>query len=233
MVTIGNAFKGALLVITVLLLSGLTGCSSASSKQTPSGEGTIAVSVPGGALRYVNLSEAIVSDDSGGVSGTSAWDLAFDSDRFIFTNSGASAIQFSSGGTGGVWFTGTTDISSVDSASGASFAGDYNTDAARWIDYPEMMGGLQEKRLNVMTYVGYDNDETAAGTELDPFSATFEYDKEEYYYNAGDMPPVFLVRDRVYIIRHGDGTKHTAVVISGLEGDGDPRIYQITYKHLD
>jgi len=227
----------ALFSVMILIFSTgfiLAGCDSSDSDDGDSGgTKTLAITVPSGEIKYVDLADGTVNDGSGGVSGSVSWDIAFENARIIYTNSGATAALLTSGGGGGVWFTGETDIDAVDTAEGASFAGTYNTDIIRSIDYAGAMGlGVVEKRLNVMTYVGYDNESTGAdGSSGNPFSATFLYDKDQFYDSAG--MGAYTVNNRVYIIRHGDGSSCSAVQISGLEGDTTERIYEIKYKSLD
>ncbi|WP_018526621.1 HmuY family protein [Alkalispirochaeta alkalica] len=235
--------RGILLGVLGAALMVLAGCDafdSGSSSSSRGSQGTVALTVPDGGIRFVTLATGSVSASGDeDLAATDRWDLALDSGRFIYTNSGATAEHYDSGGAGGVWYTGKTSLDEVHSVTGATFEGGYNTDALRWIDYPAMMGGPRQVRMNVMTYVGYDNEPgetpggTADGSESDPFSATFLYDREEYYYNAGGMPPDFRVRNRVYIVRHGDGSGHSAVQVSGLEnGDDSSRIYELRYKAL-
>ncbi|SIQ12268.1 HmuY protein [Alkalispirochaeta americana] len=233
--------KGVLVGLLGVALTVLAGCDafdSGSSSSSRRSQGTVALTVPDGGIRFVTLATGSVSASGDeDLAASDRWDLALDSGRFIYTNSGATADHYSSGGEGGVWYTGKTSLDEVHSVTGATFAGVYNTDALRWIDYPAMMGGSRPVRMNVMTYVGYDNephsDGTADGSESDPFSAIFLYNQEEYYYNAGGMPPDFRVRNRVYIVRHGDGSGYSAVQVSGLEnGEDSSRIYELQYKAL-
>jgi len=47
------------------------------------------------------------------------------------------------------------------------------------------------------------------------------------------MPPTFSVTNHVYILRHGCGTKHTALQIDGYESVEGSRVYSLRFLSLD
>jgi hypothetical protein len=173
--------------------------------------------------KYYSLStgEEITGEDIN----TDKWDIAFSRTRLILTNSGDTAEALSSGGKGGVWYTDKTVLSNV--AFGEQQGDDdpilktYTTDKVRYTSM-DMGGGPVKTKLtlNIMSYVGYRNEDTAAGTEDDPFTSTdpenanpYMYNKKEYYASSG-MPPVMTGTDQVYIICHGDGEHYSKIQIA-------------------
>jgi hypothetical protein len=173
---------------------------------------------------------------------TAEWDIAFYGSRFIYTNSGETAAEFSSGGKGAVWHTEKIDFDTVTSKDEAvkdnSFYTPYNADTYRWVT---TMEGTSKRRLNVMTYVGYKNEnenEVDGKTEQNHFNIYFEYDKKQFYQNDFDengnmmMPPNFTPTKRVYIIKHGDGVGHSKVQINQFARDSEDSIdyYRLIWK---
>jgi hypothetical protein len=162
---------------------------------------------------------------------------------FILTNSGATAAETAAwtgaaqSGLGGVWFTGSTDFDSVSAVSQAvipaagSEYGPYTVDAERWTT--AMAADPVRQFLNVTTYVGYpagDNAYPKTGngsglsqencfkrydvTEMNASYSPYLFNKMEAYYMGGGMPPSYSPTNQVYIVRHGDGVKHSKVQLS-------------------
>jgi hypothetical protein len=160
---------------------------------------------------------------------SAAWDIAFYPTRMILTNSGYTAGPlYFSGGKGGVWHTNQTDFDAVtgkddrvigpDPLDGRDY-GEYNQDVLR---YARGMAGSnmqQERYMNVMTFVGYQNENLVDGKSLgNTFNTYYKYDKKAFYANTFRdpdnymtfvMPPLFYVTNQVYIILHGDGEHYS------------------------
>jgi predicted small secreted protein len=205
------------------------------------GGGIIAVTVPfTGGTFYYSLSTGQELTDPAAAAGT-AWDIAFTRGgdgglmRTILTNSGVTAEETGSGGQGGVWYTdktweevtGTADR--VDPPEGV--LAPYVTDRTRWVEI--MSPPAVSRPLNIMTYVGYRNEETADGSEEHPFTGTVEapmpylYDKKQFYRMQGTS---FYSTGQVYIVRHGDGGRYSKITIEYTSGAGDE--YSVRYENL-
>jgi hypothetical protein len=164
--------------------------------------------------------------------------------RQIWTNSGDTASQKSSGGLGGVWHTDSTDFAGVtlaDKKENVTTPFDYtpfNTDLHRWVIGMNISAELTvlEKNLNVMSYVGYDN-ETDADVGLtgdNPYSMNYLYDKKNFYSNpSGSMPPSFTVTDQIYIVRHGDGVRHSKIQVLQYLRNAPNETYRVRFENLD
>ncbi|MDR1429462.1 MAG: HmuY family protein [Spirochaetaceae bacterium] len=171
-----------------------------------------------------------------------AWDIALMRStniwRMIQTNSGDTAADLGSGGSGGVWYTEKFDLGDVeiddkvDPAEG--ILAPYTTDQKKTVD---VMGDLRVLNLNVMTFVGYANENEADGSPAQPFSGTPEhempylYNKKQFYRSPGGMPPGFVATYRVYIIRHGDGIHYSKVQIYYKAGTGTDE-YLVQYLNF-
>jgi hypothetical protein len=163
------------------------------------------------------------------------WDIAFDYNRLIYTNSGDTAVLLGSGGQGGVWCTGSTNFAGVDSTAGADFTIPFAQDTKRFTSPAAEMGSPAENRLNVITYIGYGSGTGTIGSE--PLT-DYQYNQYQFY-NAdlSTMPPVYSTTKWVYIIRHGNGTDYSKVQIVTMNSissakNGNSRIYQINYAPL-
>jgi hypothetical protein len=155
------------------------------------------------------------------------WDIAFENSRLIYINGGDTARALATGGYGAVWHTdkGFDETTPEDAVTDDPFYKTYNADVYRWTTN---MTGVNRRRINVMTYAGYgnDNDYTAKGEKIDGlteetcFDIWYKYNKKQFYKNGFDetgmmlMPPVFEVTNQVYIIRHGNGADQSKVEIT-------------------
>ena len=159
------------------------------------------------------------------------WDIGFERPRLIYTNSGETAAALGSGGRGGVWHTEKTDFAGTgrdDAVRADPLYRPYNTDAARWID-GAMIKPAATRRINVMTFTGYNNEERKDGrTRASAFSASFSYNKKQFY-SARGMPPSYTLTGRVYVIRHGDGGGESKVQIRAYESRGGTDRYSIIW----
>lgn len=179
-------------------------------------------------IKYYSLSTGKEVDPS--KKNTSQWDIAMENHSssmlYIYTNSGASASEFESGGDGGVWFTGNPDFETVtfsdritDFSSGNSVYEDYTQDTIRYV-----IGGMgaatSAVRMNIMSFFGF-----AGGTGLEgsPFATSgmdvYEFDKKAAYCKRTDvnsMPPQYRPTNQVYIIKHGNGQGYSKLQIYTL-----------------
>jgi hypothetical protein len=232
--------RGAVLAAVSLILLLTFSCegSSASSDSSGRGASALVISAADGDPAYVSLSSGTVLADA--VADTTDWDLKFTYDRTIHTNSGytASASGDNSSGCGGVYYAGSA--SSADGVSSATFEAaktvfdggesDWPTNK-HFEEYhyftPTAQMGTWEGALNIMTYHGY---ATGSGTDTDPW-VTYEYNADGFYTSAAMGE--YIMTNNVYIIRHGDGSKHTAVQVTAMETSDNDRVYQIKYYTLD
>jgi hypothetical protein len=160
-------------------------------------------------VKYYSLSTGL--EVTGADINSNKWDIAFSRTRLILTNSGATAADLASGGRGGVWYTDKTvlaDVADTDKkGEDDTLLKDYLTDKKVWISG---MGGASQMVLNVMTYVGYESgDGVSAETPL----AGYLYDKKQYYGSGGMGVYSSAGKEQVYIIRHGDGTHYSKILI--------------------
>jgi hypothetical protein len=184
----------------------------------------------GVAPKYYSLSTGkTVSDPR-----SQSWDVAFPGNREIWVNAGAAAADQKSGGQGGVWYTNETDFTKatgvgdkIDITADSLFAGipdngDFNYGTPRYIWGMDAAGNfvLFRKIINVISYAGYGG-ETVEGiglTEDKPYTqGALLYNKRQFYYNAGTMPPNFQPTLWVYIIRHGDGVHHSKFQVTAYK----------------
>ncbi len=226
----------ALLTIITLLIFVSLGCEDGGSGSGGSSNPTLTISAADGDPAYISLANGTILDDS--AANTASWDLKFTYDRTIHTNSGATATLESSGGTGGVYFVDSaTTVNGVSAANLTAAEAVFDGGETGWDTYKHyddtryyQTQTTESTQMNVMTYHGYDSGDGLAGTT--PYNG-YNYDADSFYHNAGGMPPTYVMDECVYIIRHGDGTKHTAVQVSALETSGSDRVYQISYYNLD
>jgi hypothetical protein len=164
------------------------------------------------------------------------WDIGFERPRLIYTNSGETAAALGSGGWGGVWHTEKTDfagVSRTDAIRDALLYGPYNTDTVRW-NKGAMLRPASSRRINVMTFTGYNNEAKNDGKTLSSaFSASFSYNKKQFY-SARGMPPSYTLSGRVYIIRHGDGRGESKVQIRTYDSQSrdDTDRYTLVYQNF-
>jgi hypothetical protein len=164
------------------------------------------------------------------------WDIGFERPRLIYTNSGETAAALGSGGRGGVWHTEKTDFAGTgrgDAVRDDPLYRPYNADATRWID-GAMLKPAASRRINVMTFADYSNEEKKDGKTKDAaLSPTFSYNKRQFY-SARGMPPAYSLTGRVYIIRHGDGGGESKVQVRAYESRSreDADRYIITVQNL-
>jgi hypothetical protein len=196
--------------------------------------------------KYFSLSTG--EEVTGGDINTDKWDIAFRRTRLILTNSGDTAAALNSGGKGAVWYTDKTVLSEVvfgdqvvNPEGDFAILKDYTTDKVRYtrIDMQGPNTGTPSAlTLNVMSYVGYRNEATAAGTQDDPFTSTdqanpmpYLYNKKEYYASSG-MPPVMSGTGQVYIIRHGDGARYSKIQITYEYAQATGDTWGVTYQNF-
>jgi hypothetical protein len=169
---------------------------------------TITVIVQNEGIKFFSLSTGREIADGG----NKDWDIAFKETRTIWTNSGDTAAHYGSGGGGGVWHTNKTDFNSVsreDAVEDDPRLSAYHTDATRWV---QAMEDPEEKRLNVMSYAGYPNQDEVDGlTRETCFLPVYYYYPSAFY----TMPSMgaFEATGQVYIIRHADGEHYSKVQI--------------------
>lgn len=141
---------------------------------------------------------------------TTNWDIAFDYNRLIYTNSGDTAKNLGSGGIGGVWCTGEKSFDAVNSAEGADFSGTFAVDTERYTNPAAEMGAPTLNRINVITYIGYGEGNGETG---DTALTDYQYDQQQFYTaDLSEMPPTYTLNKWVYIIKHGNGTDHSKVM---------------------
>ncbi|MDR1251681.1 MAG: HmuY family protein [Treponema sp.] len=230
------------LIFAVLLCAALffTGCPTDPEDEEPNYGGeaeilNIVVAATDGVV-YYSLSTGEQ------VAGTDSWDIAFRRSRLIFTNSGATAAypDVTSTGSGGVWHVTKTNLADVtvdDAVKDDPLYGPYNQDVVRYILAGGMGGSpatAAPSRINVMTFVGYSNEADNDGLSADkPFSNTYQYNKKQFY-NSEGMPPVMSVSNQIYIIKHGDGSKYSKILINAYESStaNGTDTYQIIYQNF-
>jgi hypothetical protein len=201
-----------------------------------------------GTRHYYDLSTGTeVSSPSG-----DNWDLALeahDGAFFMLTNSGVTAAETipASSGQGGVWFTDKTDFAAVSGAGQAvipAVGSEYDPYTADVYRYTMVMAADPVRQnLNVTSYAGY-----PSGDGLTP-ETCFEYhtpgdmaiyspynfDRKQCYTMTG-MPPNYTPTMQVYIVRHGDGVKHSKLQLSEVYREpGTPSrfVLQVRHRPLD
>jgi hypothetical protein len=162
------------------------------------------------------------------------WDLAFSYTRMIHTNSGDTAAELGSGGKGGVWAVpNATALNVAVSPADADFSLPLATDKSYWTSPAAEMGSPVLNRLNVISYVGYGSGD---GSEAAPLT-DYRYNAQAYYSaDLSTMPPIYSVTQQVYLVRHGDGERHTKMHIVALETrpstGGAKRVFLVRYLNL-
>ncbi|MDR0629520.1 MAG: HmuY family protein [Treponema sp.] len=163
----------------------------------------------GDGVTYFSLSTG--QEVTGADINTTKWDIAFTRTRLVLTNSGDTAAGLESGGQGGVWYTDKAalgDVADTDKkGEDDSILKNYLTDKKVWVS---AMGGASQTTLNVMTYVGY---ETGDGLSAENPLSGYQYDQKQYYGSAGMGKYSSAGKEQVYIIRHGDGTHYSKILI--------------------
>jgi hypothetical protein len=188
------------------------------------------ITVVPGKTRYFSLADGKeVSNPK-----TKDWDIAFDYNRLIYTNSGDTAADLESGGLGGVWCSGQTGFDAVTSKDGADFTLPFASDTKRYTNPAAEMGAPTENRLNVITYVGYGSGDGKTG---DTALTDYLYNQQQFYIaDLSTMPPAYNLTKRVYIIKHGNRTDYSKVQISYMQSinstSGNKRIYEVKYEKL-
>ncbi|MDR0722970.1 MAG: HmuY family protein [Treponema sp.] len=221
-------------IISFLLVFGCTAVLFLScptdSEHHQDGEGTLTFTVStGSGPKYFSL--ATGEEISGDNIKTNTWDIGFQRSRLIYTNSGATAAKLGSGGQGGVWYTEKfvfDDVSSPDDGvtNDSTLLAGYTTDVSRWI----RSMSLDEVCVNVIGYVGYANEtETGAGETRENPLAGFQYNKKQFYKSKSYDPS-----ERVYIIKHGDGTTYSKIQITEYESNTSEKsdTYVIKYANF-
>jgi hypothetical protein len=172
------------------------------------GEGTITLTVGEGEKYYYSLTtgEEVTGNDIK----TNKWDIGFQRDRTILTNSGVTASELGSGGKGSVWYTEKTDFDAVtpDDAVKDGSLTKYFADIKGWF---YSMSSNKETTFNVINYCGY---ESGDGTSSDPFK-TAKYDQKQFYKRESSSN--YPVTNVVYIIQHGDGKSYSKIQVSQYE----------------
>jgi hypothetical protein len=213
---------------------------------------TLEFTVPNDKVNYLNLSTAEWVTDPA-VIASPDWDIAFHASRVIYTNSGDTATDLSSSGYGGVWFTNTTDFNAVSGEADKATVdtGNPDFDYTPYIQdakrYVMVMGSRYYRRLNVMTYAGYPDEDAYNGLTEDKALAgngslvNYNYDKKQYYYNPPlpdgglRMPPDVEATKQVYIIRHGNAADYSKLQITRFIRDlsDSSDHYTVQWKTFD
>jgi len=221
----------------VLTLFALAGCQQATdSKNSAFGETkalTVTATSPSTA-KYFNLSTG--QEVSGSDINSTKWDVGFSSStQGVWTNSGATATAASSGGIGGVYYSGTTTFSDVVSYS----PGSVKTDTSYWVKTANgyANGGYTyavpvQSVLNPVTYLVYNGGSGA--TSSDPLvnnGADANYAGTAYYvsHSTQQGAPTYTMGNEVYVVRSGDGTKYFKFQIVDMTGDSTSRVRTIKY----
>jgi hypothetical protein len=200
-----------------------------------------------GVVRYFSLATGKAVTNPKKIA-SQAWDLAFFNTRLIYTNSGVTATELGSGGKGGVWYTDKSfaEAGWEDRVTDDPLYQPYETDVYRFAY--GMTGGEEStyssrRKMNVMTFMGYDNEneEGAGFSEERPFSLNYRYNKKGFYVNEMDpvtgmgiMPPLFSASGQVYIIRHGDGKGYSKFQVTQFDRDPGNRIdtHRISWENF-
>ena len=228
--------KTAKLFLTALIaLPLLAGCDNAQSSWEEM-DGTFVVSVSeGGVSKYYSL--ATGTEVSGAAINSTAWDIGFVRTRQILTNSGYTAATLQSGGDGYAWYTEKFDddfdtVTFENRLVWAADNTDWGTDKLR---YTYGQGGvINQVVLNVMGWFGY-----AEGNGLSPDTRyrTFQYGKGKSFLGPYtiDGTMQYPASKRVFVLRHGDGTRHSKVEIVSYTSESATRTdtFVVKYENLD
>jgi len=214
----------AFFLLTVFAFAFLAACDFQRTIEVPYGAQMIEVDQD--STRFFSL--VPFQEVTGAAINSTVWDIAFSHyagyRRTVLTNSGVTAERLETGGRGGAWHTGNTDLDAATPNDGLSPEDlPYYTDVYRYI---AGMGGDSWRVVNVMTYVGY---ETGTGIEGDPYGS-WQYDRRQFYtFEMGGAG--FAVTNEVYIIRHGCGLRYSAIQIVGYTS-ADPEIYILEFRNF-
>jgi hypothetical protein len=174
---------------------------------------TLKLSVSHGAVKFYSLTTG--QEITGDAIASRAWDIAFKETRTIWTNSGATAGEYKSGGQGAVWHTNKKNFEAAalkDAVKNNPTYTPFNTDTIRWA--PDMED-YKKRFMNVMTYLGYGNEKAeGAGTSYENPYSTPMYTKRGFY----SMPSMafFEPTRYVYIIQHGDGEHYSKIQVKSF-----------------
>jgi len=167
-----------------------------------------------------------------------AWDIAIFSRvgnrRAILTNSGNTAAAlnypYGSGGQGAVWHTERFNITGVSLGDKVTDWQDNRLKTDTTLYFESAMTGETERRIfNVMNYPGWES-----GDGLTPETRFREalHNAKQFHGPMGPgMPPVFDPTGRVYIVRHGCGTRYSAVQVFGYRS-GPPEFYVLKVRNF-
>jgi hypothetical protein len=231
----------------LLLALCFTGCPTEAEDE---GGTIIEVSLPidgSGGRHYYDLSAGQEVSPNG-----DNWDIALeahDGAFFVLTNSGdtAAALGMGASGSGGVWFTDTTDFDALVSKNQRVLdpGGDLGDTAAYTVDQKRyvmvMAADPVEQFLNVITYAGYPSgDGLSPGTRFEYNSPDmgnmagfipYRFNKRQAYRMTG-MPPNYTPTKQVYIVRHGDGIGYSKVQLNEVYREaGSPSLFVLQLRH--
>jgi hypothetical protein len=235
------------------------GCKTEPDEEDDGGLFIEGFTVEAGQTMYYSLStgQAVEANKAN----TTDWDIAFTRTRLVLTNSGYTATEKGSSGAGGVWYAGTTNFGNVTLANRGADNAPYSTDTDLYVWTGMGQAPTAKTPLNVMTYVGYGygNGSSNAFGEWTPSNAptttphdytgypyngpltVYKYNANQYYNSTSmyDYPPT----NKVYIIRHADGTHYSKIQIvyeyipAVMDGNTITTpakdAFQIKYKNLN
>jgi hypothetical protein len=257
-----KTFLGFLVLLCAAAL--FLGCPTDSDDDDGDGGGVkilkITVTADDG-VKYFSLGSGIEVKGAAKIASRN-WDIAFQRSRQIFTNSGATAEAFKSGGNGGVWFAADTDgselkaFSQVNVDDAVSPSGSFVEYADFTEDIGKYVAGMSVPtlyRLNIMTYLGYPSGDGSNGTGSQygtismgggpsPSYVPYNYDKRQFYRMLSMTGGTFELTNQVYIIKHGDGVHYSKLEVTDYESRSadavaDPPVlaadvYEITYQNF-
>jgi len=178
-------------------------------------------------LQYIDLE----NPDAPSSTGTDTdWDIMITGQKEILTNSGVTATDLSSGGKGGVVFSGKTDINQdIGTVETATL---FSSDPHKGFDYTywEKSTADAEAKIatsNAISFPGYSSDngrdgstEEKAwifGTEKNPLNADVNFSLGHAYAKWERMDPKYSdFTNNVYIIRSGDGASYYTLQIADV-----------------
>jgi hypothetical protein len=204
----------------------------------------VVVSSPASTILYFSFENGFTTPEA--VANSTDWDIAFTNNRVIKTNSGVTASTLSSGGLGGVWYTGWTTFKNLTALpADADFTKPYATDISKYVnasadaEHPTGNGmPTSQNPLNVMTYIGYsfgdgESDGTNYGTDGHAPFGGYLYNADAFYKMVEGQMGVYEPTRKVYIIKHGDGSGYTELQIESMEtGTNSSRVYTGYYQNI-
>ncbi len=157
-------------------------------------------------------------------SASTDWDLKFEPTTIILTNSGSTATDAGSSGTGGVEYTGSTDFSAAIDSSSLNFTDDMETDKKVYV---VGMKGAETRNTNIMSFPDYD---TGDGSQESPYEDR-NLNGDQFFHSSG-MPPKLSATERVYVVRHADGSGFSKFQVLAIEysKDSTGKITTYTFK---